>query len=331
MRIPTELTKTAEGLHVWLPEGAGLWGLANCALITSEDEALLVDTPYTTALTAALAEAAGDVMAPGTAITRVVNTHPNGDHTFGNAYFTGAEIISTDMNLERLCSEPTPQQTQSLVRDSACDEPLGWYARKHFGDYDYTGLDVVPPTTTFSGEHTLRVGSTEVRLIEAGPAHTAGDLLVHLPEQGVVLAGDVLFIDDHPVHWQGPLSGVIAACERLLALRPEVVVPGHGPVVGPAEVRAYVGYLRELEGLIHEGYARGVDAYAVASEILAGGFHPQLGLAERIVILTAVEYRHLGGGGVTVPNTIGLLAGAARWAFEQAQPTRASGTAGRPS
>ncbi|MFE0106068.1 MBL fold metallo-hydrolase [Streptomyces sp. NPDC059009] len=317
MRIPTELAEAAAGLHLWLPEAVGLWGLANCAVISSEDQALLVDTPYTTGLTATLAEAAGRVLPSGAAITRIVNTHPNGDHTFGNAYFTGAEIISTDTNLERLCSEPTPRQTHALVRESDPDEPMGWYARKHFGRYDYTGLEVVPPTTTFSGTHTLKVGSTEVRLIEAGPAHTAGDLIVHLPQQRVVLAGDVLFVDDHPVHWQGPLGGVIRASERILALDPEVVVPGHGPVVGPAEVRSYIAYLRELEGMVHERYAKGMEAYEAASEILAADFHPHLGIPERIVILTAIEYRHLDGGGGSVPDTIGLLGGAARWAFEQ--------------
>ncbi|MEU7581268.1 MBL fold metallo-hydrolase [Streptomyces sp. NPDC041068] len=319
MRIPTELTKIADGLHAWLPDGAGRWGLANCALISSEDEALLVDTPYTNEMTVALAEAAGRAMPAGATITRIVNTHPNGDHTFGNAYFTGAEIISTDQNLERLCSEPTPQQTAALVHHTAPDEPLGWYAREHFGGYDYTGLEVVPPTRTFSGEHILKVGSTEVRLFEAGPAHTAGDLMVHLPDQGVVLAGDVLFVDDHPVHWQGPLAGVISACEKLLSLRPEVIVPGHGPVVGPDAVRSYMAYLRELEGLVHDGYARGLSAYEAASEILAAGFHAHLGIPERIVILASVEYRHLGGDGTTAPPTVELFGGAARWAYEQSR------------
>ena len=75
-----------------------------------------------------------------------------------------------------------------------------------------------------------------MNLLEVGPAHTAGDVVVHLPDEGVVFTGDILFHGGHPIVWAGPISNWIAACERILALEPVVVVPGHGPLGGPAAV-----------------------------------------------------------------------------------------------
>lgn len=124
-----------------------------------------------------------------------------------------------------------------------------------------------------------------------------------------------LFFDDHPVHWNGPLGAVAAACQTILDLGPDIVVPGHGPVVGPDDVRGHIDYLRELEGLIHERHAAGKPSDRAAEEIIGLGLQPGLGLVERIIILTAVEYRHLDGD-TSEPNLVGLAQQAARWSYD---------------
>lgn len=83
-------------------------------------------------------------------------------------------------------------------------------------------------------------------LIEVGPAHTGGDAIVHIPEAGVVYAGDILFHRSTPIVWAGPVSRYIAACEVILSLGPAVVVPGHGPVAGTPGVREARNYLARL-------------------------------------------------------------------------------------
>lgn len=315
MNLPDALTPVAEGLHLWAPPHTGTWGFANCLLITSGEQAVLVDTPYDRPMTEALIAAARPVLPAGAAgVGRIVNTHVNGDHTFGNGLFPGAGIIATKASAEHLCREPSPQQMHFLTTGTPADQPLGWYAREHFGRYRYEDVEAVPPTVTFSGRYDLRVGDVEAELIEVGPAHSAGDLIVHLPAQRVVCAGDVLFADDHPVHWDGPLARIAAACETILALEPETVVPGHGPVMSPQDVRNYITYLRRLEALVHTRHAAGVPAGEAAADILDTGFYDHLGLRERIVILTAVEYRHLNGE-TGEPDLVGLAAQAAGWAF----------------
>ena len=130
-----------------------------------------------------------------------------------------------------------------------------------------------------------------------------------------------LFADDHPVHWDGPLARVAGACETILALDPEVVIPGHGPVMSVEDVRDHVTYLRELEALVHARHAAGVSVAEAAADILASGFHDHLGLRERVVILTAVEYRYLDGDAGEV-DVVGLAAQAAAWAYRDHGPGR---------
>ena len=62
-----------------------------------------------------------------------------------------------------------------------------------------------------------------------GPAHTAGDVLVEVPDAAVVFTGDILFDGGHPIVWAGPVANWVAACERILAMDVDTVVPGHGP------------------------------------------------------------------------------------------------------
>ncbi|GAA0616592.1 MBL fold metallo-hydrolase [Streptomyces crystallinus] len=313
MRIPSELVPLNGQVHAWLPHFPGTWGMANCVVVTSGAEILLVDTPYTAPLTRALTTAAQRVAAPGARVSTVVNTHANGDHSYGNGLFPDAEIVSTDANLAHLCAEPTPGQLQAMLDGCRDEVAFERYLLAHFGRYDYTGLEVAAPTLTFSGRLDLLVGPTPVELYEVGPAHTAGDLIVHLPESGVVCAGDVLFIGDVPVHWAGPLSGVVEACRRILELDPRVVVPGHGPLVGQAEVRAYMAYMEELSGRLHELHGAGVDVEEASRVLLREHRRPGLGLWERLAVLAAVEYRHLDG--VEEPiNLVEVLASAVRLA-----------------
>jgi glyoxylase-like metal-dependent hydrolase (beta-lactamase superfamily II) len=330
-------------VHAWLPDGHATWGMANCVLVTGKDAALLVDTPYTAAMTTRLQRLASEVVADsmvpsegrrtragagaGACIGTVVNTHGNGDHSYGNGLFPQAEIISTEANGAHLCAEPSPGDLARLVATSDPGTPLGAYVKRHFGRYgDFGGLETVHPNRTFSGELVLDVGGVTVRLIEVGPAHTVGDLIVHLPDEGVVCAGDVVFGDDHPVHWAGPIEEIHRATTRVLECAPRVVVPGHGPLMTPADVRAYADYLLELRDVIHAAYGAGRPLAEVCAELVAGDSRPHWGLTERMAILAAIEYRALEGD-ATPPNLVRLVDFAAGFVPEGAA---AAGTASVP-
>src|SRR3546814_12698211 len=74
------------------------------------------------------------------------------------------------------------------------------------------------------------VGNKRVRLVDVGPAHTASDVLVHVPEDRVVYTGDILFNGGHPAIWAGPVGNWIKACDTILDWNVDFIVPGNGPV-----------------------------------------------------------------------------------------------------
>ena len=83
---------------------------------------------------------------------------------------------------------------------------------------------------TVDGSLVVEVGGRNVELIEVGPAHTRGDTLVYVPDAATIFTGDILFINGTPIVWAGPLENWIAACDLMLSLDVETVVPGHGPI-----------------------------------------------------------------------------------------------------
>jgi glyoxylase-like metal-dependent hydrolase (beta-lactamase superfamily II) len=135
----------------------------------------------------------------------------------------------------------------------------------HFGDVTLTR-----PTRTFSGELTLEIGGREIRLIEVGPAHTPGDLVVHVPDARVAIAADILFIGATPVMWAGPVHRWLAALERLVDSGAETFVPGHGPVCGIAEIERLADYWHWLESAARRRLAAGASIGAVARELVLG-------------------------------------------------------------
>jgi glyoxylase-like metal-dependent hydrolase (beta-lactamase superfamily II) len=231
-----------DGCHAWL-EPPGSWGFANSGVVTGDSDVLVVDTQNDLPMAAAL-RAAVDEVAAGRPVTAVVNTHSDGDHWNGNLLYEGARIIASRATADEMADmwlDPA-RLSEMAGGDSAFGRFLTWRTEA----FDYEGWRPVYPTETFSDRTSLSVGDRTVELIEVGPAHTRGDVIVHVPSAGVVYAGDVLFTDSTPIVWAGPLSRCIDACDRIMACEPRLVVPGHGPIVGAAGVADVRRYLESI-------------------------------------------------------------------------------------
>ncbi|QEU96954.1 MBL fold metallo-hydrolase [Streptomyces kanamyceticus] len=315
MKLPTQLSPVpdTDGLYLWAPEGTGLWGYANCLWIISGSDAAVIDTPYDGPLTEAMIAAARPWLGERTVRT-VVNTHANGDHSFGNHLFPEAEIIGTSAGQHHQQHEPTPQEMHALVNNTPAGLPLGRYLRDHFSVFDFTSAQLTLPTKTFAGRHTFTVGEKEVELYEVGPAHHVGDLVARIGD--VVCTGDIFFHGDHPPHWAGPLQNVINACELVLSFDPRVIVPGHGRPTDRAGLEEYLIYLRTVQREVHRCYEAGLSAEKAMDEFIQeGDFYPHLGLPERLLISIAVEYSHLQDGS-TLPPILDLCSKAAAWSYQ---------------
>jgi glyoxylase-like metal-dependent hydrolase (beta-lactamase superfamily II) len=131
-----------------------------------------------------------------------------------------------------------------------------------------------------------------VELLEVGPAHTLGDVIVHVPDAGTVFTGDILFVGVTPVMWAGPIANWIAACDRITALGAETIVPGHGPVTdatGVSGVRAYLEWARDEATSRFEA---GMSAADAARDIDLGPFARWVD-PERIVVTVDSIYGEL--------------------------------------
>jgi glyoxylase-like metal-dependent hydrolase (beta-lactamase superfamily II) len=194
----------------------------NITLVGGSDGLVMVDT-HGSALAARQVADAVRRLGAGP-LTALVNTHDHWDHWFGNdVMVTGlgeVPIHATDFALEQMAlagDRPAAEQFDSNGRaEEILDTPLR------------------PATHGFSSAVALDLGDRAVELIHPGRGHTAGDLVVRVPDADVMVAGDLVeesdkpFIgdDSFPLEWPLTLDLVLG-----LTTEDTVVVPGHGRLV----------------------------------------------------------------------------------------------------
>ncbi|MDR3421018.1 MAG: MBL fold metallo-hydrolase [Xanthobacteraceae bacterium] len=271
----------------------GSWGWSNAGLVTDGDQTLLVDTLFDLPLTAAMLKTMREAVPAARKIGKLVNTHANGDHTFGNQLVEGAEIIAC-----RECAKEFAEAPPSML----VAFETGW---KTLGDggaffhevmgsrFDWRGVVPTPPTTLFDKTMEVTVGDKRLHLTHLGSAHTRGDILVHVPADRVLYTGDLLFAGGHPVIWEGPIGNWIKACDYILGLDVDVIVPGHGPISEKPAVRELKSYFEYIAREARTHFDNGVPAGVAAEKISLDRFawlDP-----ERIVINVASLYREFSG------------------------------------
>lgn len=175
--------------------------------------------------------------------------------------------------------------------------------------FDWQGVVATLPTRTFDRELTLRVGSKTLELVNVGPAHTAGDTMVYVPEDRTVFTGDILFIDSHPVIWDGPITNWITACDKILSWEVETIVPGHGPITDKTGVRRFRGYLVYIRDEARKRFDAGLDPEEAARDISLDPYSDWLD-SERLVANVAALYREFGATNVdmNVLNAFAMMA-----------------------
>jgi cyclase len=304
------LQEIGDGLFAWLQPDGG-WGWSNAGLIVEgspgDGAAALVDTLFDTALTAEML--AGMEKATGfgaDAIGQVVNTHANGDHTHGNHLLHNAEIIASEASAREM-ETVNPAMLAQLKAAGAAGQlgVAGTYFAEIFAPFEFSNIEERAPTRTFSGHERIDVGGRAVDLIEVGPAHTAGDVLVHVPQAKAVFTGDILFIEGTPIMWAGPVSNWIGACARIIAMDVDVIVPGHGPLTDKAGVREVADYLAYINREARARYDAGLSAEEAARDIGLGRYASWKD-AERIAVNVDTLYREFSGDRAA-PNVIRLF------------------------
>jgi cyclase len=285
------LHDVGDGLYAFLQPDGG-WGWSNAGLVVDGESTLLVDTLFDLKLTGEmLAEMKRRVPAAGT-IDTLVNTHANGDHTFGNQLAQGARIVASTKTAGEMLEGLPPSALEALGEAAPQMGKLGEFMLECFGSFDFSGIDLTPPNETFDGEFQLQVGGKDVQLIEVGPAHTMGDTLVLVPGDRVLFSGDILFHGGHPIVWAGPVSNWIAACDRILGFDVDVIVPGHGPLADKEAVRELRSYFEYVQTEARKRFEAGMTPLEAARDISLDKY-ARWGEAERIVVNVDAVYREL--------------------------------------
>lgn len=251
---------------------------------------------------------------------RLLNTHHNGDHAWGNQLFAeaGAEIMGHRLCAERFTSE-SPEMLSALAAAEDLPVAMAGFAQA-LRRFDFSGVELTPPTTTFDGDAEIDLGETSVQLLYLGPAHTAGDMAVHLPDERVVFTGDVLFNDCTPIGWEGTFGQWIDGLERLSALEPETVVPGHGPIGTTEDLLEMKAYLEHVHSEVRSHFDAGLSPLDAARKIDLGPYlmweEP-----ERLAFQVHRAYRELSGDPWDTPLDLGqVLADVGTLRAELARP-----------
>ncbi|SCL24359.1 MBL fold metallo-hydrolase [Micromonospora inyonensis] len=231
----------------------------NVTLVVGDGAALLVDTLSTAAQATALAAAVRAVTPhPWT----LVNTHHHFDHCFGNA--TLAEDPPRPVYAHELTARwlrDRPDELRHLAYEEMRAEQPALAAA-------LARTPLLAPTHTVHTETVLDVGGRRVLLRHPGRGHTAGDLVVYVPDADVLVAGDLVeqsgppaFEESYPLQWPEAVAALLR-----LTTPATTIVPGHGDPVDVTFVRAQHGQLADLAWLIRAGHTGGAPPERVAAE-----------------------------------------------------------------
>ncbi|MFY1616552.1 MBL fold metallo-hydrolase [Micromonospora sp. WMMD736] len=252
----------------------------NVTLVVGDDAALVVDTLSSTGQAVELAAA---VRAVTDRPLTLVNTHHHYDHCFGNAVLAGdpARPVYAHERAAAALREDPERLRREAYEEVRAEHP-GLAA-------DLADTPLLAPTHTVHTETTLDLGGRRVVLRHPGRGHTDADLVAHVPDADVLVAGDLVeqsgppaFEDSYPLQWPDAVADLLR-----LTTPDTVVVPGHGAAVDVDFVRAQHAELVRLAWLIRAAHTGGAPPERVAAEAPFG--------ARAALIAAHRGYRELNG------------------------------------
>lgn len=223
---------------------AALGGVCNRGLIFQGGSVLVVDSGIAVAEAAPLRAVAQKQQKDGAVY--LFNTHPHGDHVYGNQVFAHDPIIAH----EGVRHDLVLHGEQALAN---------WRQNPRVAAL-VSDVIITPPTITFQEKAALFVGEIEVQLLFCGRAHSPSDSVAWLPQSRTLFAGDLLFNAIVPAMPPGSnTANWVQALERLEALEVEHAIPGHGPIQTAAALADLRRWFLTLRTQVGEAQASGWD------------------------------------------------------------------------
>lgn len=191
-------------------------------------------------------------------IKRVIVSHYHADHIYGLQAFKaiGAEIWAHQGGKEYLASEEAQLRMKQRREDL-----FPWVDEK---------TRLLPADRWLSGDEDFELGGLHFSLHYVGPAHSGEDMVMLVKEDGVLFTGDLIFKGRVPFVGDADSAAWLKALERLAALKPSYLIPGHGAAASDAVAtlqftRQYLTYLRQKMGEAVENFVPFDEVYAQTS------------------------------------------------------------------
>jgi cyclase len=280
------MTEIADGVYAYF-QPAGGWCVNNVGVLAAPDGTVVIDTAATASRTARLRESIREIGAGP--VRTLVNTHFHGDHTFGNDAFGAVTIVA-----------------HHAARTEMAAAGLG--LTNLWPRVDWGEIRLALPTLTFEDRLTVHAGDRQAELIHVGPAHTTNDVVVWLPGDRVLFAGDVLMSGVAPFVLMGSVSGALRAVDQLRGLGARTIVCGHGPVAGPEVLDETTDYLTWIQRLASAGAAGELSPLEAARQAGLGEFGHLID-SERVVGNLHRAYAEIEGGELGRPLDVGKVFG----------------------
>ncbi len=222
--IEIESTQVADNIYMLTGSGG------NIGVIIGEDGTFIIDdqfAPLTEKITAKIAELTDKP------VKFVMNTHWHGDHTGGNENFgkAGALIVAHDNVRERM----NARQLEEAIENADASAAL--------------------PVVTFAQDVTFHINGETVHAFHVKDAHTDGDAIIHFKNANVMHLGDTFFAGRFPyidLDSGGTVDGMISSANRVLSLANDdtKIIPGHGPLSTPADLKKYRDVLMKIRAKV---------------------------------------------------------------------------------
>lgn len=249
------IQELADGIYAILADLGHPRGDSNFGLVVGDDEAVLIDSDVRRGDEVEL-EIRRVTDVP---IRYLVNTHDNYDHASGNVAFDprATVILASEACRNLLAGDRDGHKARLLETDVV----------RNSGGREILDRRLLPDITV-TGTLNLHVGGRALQLISVGHAHTPGDLVVYLPKEGILFAGDVLFESCHPVTRNADIGNWLQVLSNLEAKPVSLTVPGHGRVRRAYEnIESLEGYFRTLRSGVAELKGAGASLPEVQEKI----------------------------------------------------------------
>lgn len=222
------------------PENRGY--MVNSAVLVGEKGVILVDTGFSREIGEHLKHVVETIT--DKPVTHIINTHDHGDHTLGNIAFPEATIISSDK-----CK---------AVMENSGYEWIGLLEQMTGRSFPKT-KPVVADKGYPPGTHKkIIVQGINLTLWVPPGSHTQTDMLVYLPQDRILIAGDVLENKLMPSFRDANVKNWVATLEKIGAMPISKIIPGHGPLMQQGDVKRMYDRMKQFYAAVEVGYKQGL-------------------------------------------------------------------------